>query len=143
MRVIGGPQTPIPLKVLSSMVDNKHRDRQEAGSATPTGMLAMYYENSYDSPPLEPSNVRKGRFLWMTEDEQSAYLTTLRGKIADGYFFTDRVLSEVVSEIAPILREVADQEEVGEPGVPWRTALVVGSATVLLQVADLLNWIPC
>lgn len=61
-------------------------------------------------PPLEPSKVRKGRFLWMDAVSRSDYLSVLTKRIAQGYFFSDAVLSEIVDEIAPIIEENTGQE---------------------------------
>ena len=66
-------------------------------------------ESSPD-PPLEPAKVRKGRFLWMDPPEQHRYLEALARRISAGYYFSDKILGEIVDEIAPIVEENVEQE---------------------------------
>jgi hypothetical protein len=58
-------------------------------------------------PHRKNSANRKGQFLWMEPEAQYLYLTTLKERISQGYYFTDRVFSRVVEDIAPILEETA------------------------------------
>lgn len=53
-------------------------------------------------------SLRQGRFLWMDEPDQRKYLTELKKKIADGFYSSDKVISRIVEEIAPVLNEIAD-----------------------------------
>lgn len=59
-------------------------------------------------PP--PSNVRRGRFLWMPEQGQKDYLRTLREKIESRYFFSDAVFRQIVDELAPLYIESAGSD---------------------------------
>jgi hypothetical protein len=52
-----------------------------------------------------PSNVRRGRFLWMSESAQRDYLINLKKKIEEGYFFRDAVLKQVADDLAPLYVE--------------------------------------
>jgi hypothetical protein len=54
---------------------------------------------------LHPSNVRQGRFLWMSESARNDYLATLKQKITEGYFFSDPILSRVAEDLAPLYAE--------------------------------------
>jgi hypothetical protein len=58
----------------------------------------------------ENPQIKKGQFLWKDEMSQKKYLTLLKKKIAGGYFYSDRVISRVVEEIAPVFREIAEFE---------------------------------
>jgi hypothetical protein len=49
-----------------------------------------------------PSNVRRGRFLWMTEQCRKEYLTSLREKIESRYFFNDSIFRQIAEDLAPI-----------------------------------------
>jgi hypothetical protein len=57
-------------------------------------------------PPVpENPNIRKGQFLWKEERERRQYVESLSRKIADGYYFKDDVLSQIVDEIAPVFSD--------------------------------------
>ena len=67
-------------------------------------------------PPIDeiprpgPSNVRKGRFLWLDEPTKKRYLNRLKRKIEDGYFFSDIIIGRIVEEIAPAVEDALDRE---------------------------------
>ena len=50
--------------------------------------------------------VRKGQFLWKDPQTQTMYLKTLKKRIAEGYYFRDKIFSRVADEIAPVLDEI-------------------------------------
>lgn len=50
-------------------------------------------------------SIRKGKFLWMEPGAKENYIDTLKKKIADGYFYSDKILSKVVDELAPVLND--------------------------------------
>jgi hypothetical protein len=50
-------------------------------------------------------NNRKGKFLWMEPRAKENYLDALKKKIAEGYFYSDKILSKVVDELAPVLND--------------------------------------
>ncbi|MBN2037629.1 MAG: hypothetical protein JW768_12885 [Chitinispirillaceae bacterium] len=50
----------------------------------------------------EPSNVRRGRFLWMPEPARRDYLELLREKITSRYFFSDAVFQQLADDLAPL-----------------------------------------
>jgi hypothetical protein len=52
-----------------------------------------------------PSNVRQGRFLWMSETAQRDYLTTLKQRISEGYYYSDGILSRIAEDLAPMYAE--------------------------------------
>jgi hypothetical protein len=54
--------------------------------------------------------IKKGQFLWKDETSRKKYLIVLKKKIADGYFNSDRVISRIVEEIAPVFREIVELE---------------------------------
>jgi hypothetical protein len=49
-----------------------------------------------------PSNVRHGRFLWMSEQNRKDYLDKLREKIESRYFFNDSVFVQLAEDLAPL-----------------------------------------
>jgi hypothetical protein len=60
-------------------------------------------------------NIRTGRFLWMEEKDQKRYLATLRKRIAEGYFSSDRILVSITDEMAPVFNDFLG-EDPGEGG---------------------------
>ena len=54
-----------------------------------------------------PSNVRQGQFLWMPEGAQKDYLTTLKQKIAEGYFYKETILMRIAEDLAPTYADSA------------------------------------
>jgi hypothetical protein len=54
-----------------------------------------------------PSNIRQGRFLWMSETAQRDYLVSLKQKIGEGYFFSDSILSKLADDLAPMYAETS------------------------------------
>lgn len=55
-----------------------------------------------DAPFLQPSNVRHGRFLWMSDAARNDYLQSLKARIADGHFFKESVLATLAEDLAPL-----------------------------------------
>ena len=54
-------------------------------------------------PPIpENPNIRKGQFLWKEESEQRKFVKELSRKISEGYYYSDKVLTEIVDELAPV-----------------------------------------
>jgi len=70
----------------------------------------MYFTDEESPQTLEPSKVRKGRFLWMEPPAQREYLQTLTRKISTGYYYSDKIIAEIVDEIAPIIDDSLDNE---------------------------------
>lgn len=57
-------------------------------------------------PPIpENPNVRKGQFLWKEENEQRSYVEELVKKITSGYYFSEKILGDIVDELAPVFVE--------------------------------------
>lgn len=54
---------------------------------------------------LNPA-IRKGQFLWMEPASRSQYLQNLKNKIAAGYYYSDKVISQVVDELAPVIDDI-------------------------------------
>ncbi len=52
--------------------------------------------------------IRSGRFLWMDDKSKKRYLTVLNKKIADGFYTSDRILSRIVDEMAPVFNDFLD-----------------------------------
>jgi hypothetical protein len=61
-------------------------------------------------------NIRSGRFLWMDEHSKRQYLAVLNKKIIEGYFTSERILSKIVEEIAPVFSEHLDNDVSGGGG---------------------------
>jgi len=57
---------------------------------------------THDSPA-----VRKGQFLWMDENSRKTYLEALNRRISEGYYYSEKILSKVVEDLAPMMGEVA------------------------------------
>ena len=55
-----------------------------------------------DSP-----NIRKGRFMWMETDDQKMYINTLKSRIADEYYFSEKILTKVADELTPVFSEIS------------------------------------
>ena len=58
-----------------------------------------------NSPQPNPA-VRKGQFLWRDQPSQIKYLTALKKRISDGYYFNEQVFSRIADEIAPVIEEI-------------------------------------
>lgn len=58
------------------------------------------------------SHIKKGQFLWKDEKSQKKYLALLKDKIANEYFYSDRVISRIVEQIAPVFSEIAEYKNV-------------------------------
>jgi hypothetical protein len=57
-------------------------------------------------PPVpENPNIRKGQFLWKEEREQRQYIETLTRRIAEGYYSSEKVLADIVEELAPVFND--------------------------------------
>jgi hypothetical protein len=50
-------------------------------------------------------NVRRGQFLWREESEREEYLAKLNRRIAAGFYTSDRIISKVVEELAPVFSD--------------------------------------
>lgn len=59
---------------------------------------------------MENANVRKGRFLWLEDPARKRYVEKLIRKIENGYFFSERVMSKIVDEIAPTFNEIIEEQ---------------------------------
>ncbi len=49
--------------------------------------------------------LRQGQFLWRDKDSQAEYVTRLKAKIANGFYFSDQVMGKIVDEMAPVFAE--------------------------------------
>jgi hypothetical protein len=47
----------------------------------------------------------------MDEPAKKSYITKLKKKIDDGFYFSDKVIRLIVEEIAPVLNEAVSQEK--------------------------------
>jgi hypothetical protein len=54
-----------------------------------------------DSP-----NIRKGRFLWMEQQEQKKFVDGLKSRIAEGYYYSDSILGRVADELGTVLSDL-------------------------------------
>ena len=60
------------------------------------------------NPAVENPNIRRGQFLWMDSIQKRTYIEKLTKRIAEGYYFSDRVISQVVEELAPVFNDNSD-----------------------------------
>ncbi len=63
------------------------------------------------APPKNPA-LRQGQFLWMDESTKRDYISRLKRRIEDGYYFSDKVITRIVDEIAPVLNDTIDHDGV-------------------------------
>jgi len=56
--------------------------------------------------PQLVTTLRRGQFLWMDPAARRQYLHSLKRRIAEGYYNSDRVFSKVAEDIAPVLEEI-------------------------------------
>jgi len=61
-------------------------------------------------PHKESPNIRTGRFLWMDESERRQYLSDLRSRMDEGFFFREEIVSKIVEDIAPVLNDCMEGE---------------------------------
>ena len=64
-----------------------------------------------DAPQKNPA-IRQGQFLGMDKPAQRNYLSSLKKKIEDGYYFSEKVISRIVEEIDPVMNDVVDHDGV-------------------------------
>ena len=57
-----------------------------------------------------PSPTRKGRFLWMDDSQRQTYLADLKHRIADGYFSSELITTQLVDDLAPAMNDSIDRE---------------------------------
>jgi hypothetical protein len=65
-------------------------------------MVPRTYENSLAS--------RKGRFLWMDEQSRKRYLVSLKKQISTGYFNSEKIIAQIVDELAPAINDSLDKD---------------------------------
>ena len=54
--------------------------------------------------------LRQGQFLWMDDPAKRSYLSSLKKKIEEGYYSSEKVISRIVEEIAPVIDDVVDTD---------------------------------
>lgn len=57
--------------------------------------------------------LRQGQFLWMDDPTKRSYLSSLKKKIEEGYYSSEKVISRIVEEIAPVIDDVVDTDGIG------------------------------
>ncbi len=62
-----------------------------------------------ETPPKNPA-LRQGQFHWMNEPAKKSYLSMLKKRIDEGYYFSDKVVTRIVDEIAPVLNDCVEQD---------------------------------
>ncbi len=62
------------------------------------------------APERNPA-LRQGQFQWMDEPDKKGYLSKLKKRIDEGFYFSDKVISRIVEEIAPVLNETVGIEK--------------------------------
>ena len=60
-------------------------------------------------PPSNPS-VKHGRFQWMDKSAKKKFISIIKERIADGYYFSEKVVTQVVDEIAPVINDTVEQD---------------------------------
>lgn len=54
-------------------------------------------------------NIRRGRFLWMDAPDREQFLSMLKLRIADGYYYTDSIFGKIADELAPVMAEAVEE----------------------------------
>jgi hypothetical protein len=72
--------------------------------------MRQFFKDENVEPRKESPNIRTGRFLWMEEGLKREYLSDLRRRIENGYFFKDGIVTKIVDEIAPVMNDCVDGE---------------------------------
>lgn len=62
-----------------------------------------------ETPSRNPS-IRRGRFQWMDDAAKKKYLSIIKQRISDGYYFSEKVMTQVVEEIAPVINDTVEQD---------------------------------
>lgn len=73
------------------------------------GRILTIRDDVMNIPQRNPA-IRQGQFLWMDESARKKYLSSLKKKIEEGYFYSEKVVSRIVEEIAPVIHDVIDQD---------------------------------
>jgi len=64
----------------------------------------------YMNAPQRNPAIRQGQFLWMDEPAKRSYLSSLKKKIEEGYYHSEKVISRIVEEIAPVVDDIVDND---------------------------------
>jgi hypothetical protein len=51
-----------------------------------------------------------GRFMWMDDSAKKEYLSSLNKKISEGYYSSDRILSNIVEDLAPVFDKNVNEQ---------------------------------
>ncbi len=62
--------------------------------------------------PLRNPALRQGQFLWMDESTKKNYISRLKERIEKGYYFSDKVITRIVDEIAPVINDTIEHDGV-------------------------------
>ena len=57
-------------------------------------------------------SLRQGRFFGMDEETKKKYISMIKRRISDGYYFSEKVMTYVVDEIAPVLNESIEDDKI-------------------------------
>jgi hypothetical protein len=68
-------------------------------------MYSVFMDEDMNTPRDHNPNIRRGQFLWREESERNKYLAKLSRRIASGYYSSDKVISKVVEELAPVFSD--------------------------------------
>lgn len=60
-------------------------------------------------PPSNPS-IKHGRFQWMDKSAKREFISIIKKRITDGYYFSEQVVTQVVDEIAPVINDTVEQD---------------------------------
>lgn len=61
--------------------------------------------------PLRNPALRRGQFIWMDEGPRKNYIDELKKKISNGFYSSDKVISKIVEEIAPVLNDTVNHDD--------------------------------
>lgn len=70
-----------------------------------TGRTFFHGWKPMNTPHPNPA-VRKGQFLWRDPQAQMKYLTTLKKRISEGYYFKEKIFSRIADELAPVIDDI-------------------------------------
>lgn len=61
--------------------------------------------------PLRNPALRQGQFIWMEEGARNRYIADLKRKIKNGFYSSEKVLSKIVEEIAPVVDDTLEHDD--------------------------------
>lgn len=68
-------------------------------------------DDDMKTPTRNPA-MRQGKFLWMNEQSKKNYISLVKKRIADGYYFSEKIIIRIVDDIAPVFDDTVEHNEI-------------------------------